>query len=91
MFRRLTTCRALAPRNKSLPSAGQLPPLKFHLLRYYDRKGKAAFDAYLYLTDSGTIFRAGTTKIAAEIIQTGIECGNAKLSEDLSAVLVDHL
>ena len=56
-----------------------------------DRTGKRAYDAYLYLTDSGTIFRAGTTKIAAVVIQTGIEGDSAKVNDELHAALVDHL
>ena len=61
------------------------------IIEVHDKKGQAAFDAFLYLTDSGTIFRAGTTKIAAEVIQAGIECRTAKLREDLQEVLVDYL
>ncbi|MFO0758886.1 MAG: hypothetical protein U0359_20505 [Byssovorax sp.] len=52
-----------------------------------DEAGKPAYDAYLYMVDSGTIFRAGTTEVAAEIIQMGMECDDDDLGEALDAAL----
>lgn len=51
--------------------------------------GKPAYDALLYMVDSGTIFRAGTTKAVASIIQNGIEMEtkNAALADGLAIVL----
>ena len=51
--------------------------------------GKPAYDALLYMVDSGTIFRAGTTKAVASIIQSGIEMEtkDAPLADGLAIVL----
>lgn len=32
------------------------------------------YDAWFYMGDSGTIFRAGTTEVVADIIQCGLQC-----------------
>lgn len=53
-----------------------------------DAKGKHAYDAYTYAGDSGTIFKAGTTTVVAEIVQGGIECKNEALGDALNAALV---
>ena len=53
----------------------------------HDSKGKRAYDAFLYRVDSGTIFKASTTKVAAEIMQDSIECENEALADALHEVL----
>ena len=52
-----------------------------------DSEGTPAFDAYLYMVDSGTIFRTGTTDVVAEVIQCGVECDDPALEQALEAVL----
>ncbi|WP_433334468.1 hypothetical protein [Dactylosporangium sp. CA-139066] len=46
------------------------------------------YDAWLYQVDSGTIFRAGTTEVAAEIIQFGLEPHSDEARRDLGPALV---
>ncbi len=50
--------------------------------------GSPAYDAWLYMVDSGVIFVAGTQQVAAEIIQRGLECSDRALRDGLSLVLV---
>lgn len=52
-----------------------------------DAKGKLAYDAYTYNGDSGTVFKAGTTTVVAEIVQGGMECQNEALGDALEAAL----
>jgi hypothetical protein len=52
-----------------------------------DASGKHAYDAYLYMVDSGAIFRAGTTDVVAQIIQRGLQCSDLALKEALQVVL----
>jgi hypothetical protein len=47
-----------------------------------------AYDAWLYLGDSGTIFRAGTTDKVAEIVQCGLECSDRRLRAELGPAMV---
>jgi hypothetical protein len=47
------------------------------------------FDAWMYMVDSGTFFRAGTTEQVAEIIQFGLECPDPQLRQRLGAALVE--
>jgi len=47
-----------------------------------------AYDAWLYLSDSGTIFRAGTTDKVAEIVQCGLECSDRRLRAELGPAMV---
>ncbi|MFF5231427.1 hypothetical protein [Dactylosporangium sp. NPDC000521] len=46
------------------------------------------FDAWLYQVDSGTIFRAGTTEVVAEVIQFGLECGDPDVRRELGPAMV---
>ncbi len=46
------------------------------------------FDAWIYNVDSGTIFRADTTEVVAEIIQFGLECEDDAIAEQLGAAMV---
>lgn len=61
----------------------------FERLRIDDKKAPA-YDAWLYMTDSGTFFRTGTTDIVAEVIQGGVECADLRLRAALIAALADE-
>lgn len=52
-----------------------------------DAKGNHAYDAFTYAGDSGTIFKASTTTVVAEIVQGGLECKNETLGDALEAAL----
>jgi hypothetical protein len=52
--------------------------------------GRPAYDAFLYMVDSGTIFRTGTTDVVADIIQCGLECDDEALEAALDAVVADE-
>jgi hypothetical protein len=54
-----------------------------------DASGQPAYDVFLYMVDSGTIFRAGTTEVVADVIQCGLECADEALEEALEAVVAD--
>jgi hypothetical protein len=56
---------------KSLPAAKRYQQFSREHLELWDVLDDAtpAYDAWIYVVDSGTIFEAGTTKVAAEIIQ----------------------
>jgi hypothetical protein len=50
------------------------------------------YDAWLYMTDSGTFFKAGTADRVAEVIQFGLQCGDLKLRAELGPAMVEaHL
>lgn len=49
--------------------------------------GKHAFDAWLYMGDSGTFFAPGTTKVVAELIQGGIQLPQGKRDPALADAL----
>ncbi|GAB3824353.1 hypothetical protein ACFPIJ_63245 [Dactylosporangium cerinum] len=49
---------------------------------------EARFDAWLYQVDSGTIFRAGTTEVVAEVIQFGLECADPEVRRELGPAMV---
>lgn len=51
------------------------------------QSGQPAHDVWRYRGDSGTVFRAGTTTIVAEIVQDGIECSDRALKRSLLDVL----
>lgn len=52
-----------------------------------DAKGKHAYDAWLYQTDSGVVFKAGTTRVAAEVVQFSVTCKDDRLAEALEEAL----
>ena len=52
-----------------------------------DANGQPAYTSLTYMGGSGTIFKAGTTEVIAEIIQGQLECGDEELGEALEAVL----
>ena len=60
------------------------------LLKIVDETGETAYDAWLYRGDSGSIFRAGTTEIVAEIIQVGLECKDPGLRDGLRTALQER-
>jgi hypothetical protein len=47
------------------------------------------YDAWLYMSDSGTFFRAGTTEDVAMIIQTGLECEDREIRAQLGPAMVE--
>lgn len=51
------------------------------------RDGTPAYDAWLYPPDSGTVFVVRTTTAVADIVQTGVECGDRQLAIALREVL----
>ncbi|MDQ3297264.1 MAG: hypothetical protein M3619_11815 [Myxococcota bacterium] len=55
-----------------------------------DSRGKPAYDAFLYMVDSGTIFKAGTTKVAAEITQGSLACNDEALADALDKALENY-
>jgi len=50
--------------------------------------GRHRFDAWLYAANSGTVFRVGTTEVVAEIIEGGLQCGDAELRLELGRAMV---
>ena len=47
------------------------------------------YDAWLYMGDSGTFFRAGTTEDVAMVIQSGLECEDPALRAQLGPAMVE--
>lgn len=47
------------------------------------------YDAWFYMVDSGTIFKAGTTEVVAEIIQFGLECRDPATRTELGMAMVE--
>lgn len=67
-----------------------LSPPALHLLDYravLDAKGKHLYDAWQYNADSGAIFKTGTTKLVADIIQGSVECDDKTPLEALEEVV----
>jgi hypothetical protein len=63
-------------------------PLASRVLMCVDRwkvveNGTHAYDLWQYMSDSGTMFRAGTSEIVAEIIQEGVECDDSAIADAL--------
>lgn len=52
-----------------------------------DAKGKHAYDAWLYQADSGTVFKAGTSRVVAEVAQRSVTCKDDRLAEALEEAL----
>jgi hypothetical protein len=52
-----------------------------------DEHNAPAYTGFYYMGDSGTVFKAGTTEVVAEIIQDGLECDDDDLSGPLDRVL----
>jgi hypothetical protein len=70
--KRLTVARIFAEEEDE---AGEtIMPSLTEIVLLVDEKGAPAYDAWLYMGDSGSIFKAGTTKRIASIIQGGLEC-----------------
>ena len=82
---------------KSLSAAARLGPGDYdstgsfrgfvELWELAGAEGQAGYDAWRCMVDSGTVFRAGTTQVVAEIIQFGAESKDELLAEALDAVL----
>src|SRR5689334_12349106 len=47
------------------------------------------YDAWFYMGDSGTFFRAGTTEDVAMVIQCGLECEDRELRSQLGPAMVE--
>src|SRR6185503_16437295 len=47
------------------------------------------YDAWLYMGDSGTFFRAGTTEDVAMVIQSGLECEDREIRSQLGPAMVE--
>ena len=47
------------------------------------------YDAWFYMSDSGTFFRAGTTEDVAMVIQCGLECEDPALRAQLGPAMVE--
>lgn len=46
------------------------------------------YEAWFYQGDSGSVFRAGTTEMVAEIIQCGLECNDEEMELQLGMAMV---
>jgi len=47
------------------------------------------YDAWFYMSDSGTFFRAGTTEDVAMVIQCGLECDDPDIRAQLGPAMVE--
>jgi hypothetical protein len=47
------------------------------------------YDAWFYMGDSGTFFRAGTTEDVAMVIQSGLECEDPEIRSQLGPAMVE--
>jgi hypothetical protein len=47
------------------------------------------YDAWFYMGDSGTFFRAGSTDVVAEIIQSGLECEESRVRAQFGPAMVE--
>jgi hypothetical protein len=59
--------------------------LTIHLIG--DEKGNHLYDAFLYMTESGTIFKAKKTDFVATISQGGLSCKDSDLKKSLLNIL----
>lgn len=66
---------------------GAILPSTIERIRIEDAAGNHAYDAWLYMGDSGTIFEAGTTTVVAERVQAGLEAKD----EPVRLALLDAL
>lgn len=53
------------------------------------RGDEHVYDAWLYMVDSGSFFRAGTTEEVAGIVQCGLECPDRALRAELGPAMVE--
>ncbi len=51
-----------------------------------DGAPEPAYDLWLYMVDSGTLFESGTTRVVGEIVQDSIECAEPGLTAALVAL-----
>ena len=47
------------------------------------------YDAWFYMVDSGSVFKAGTDQEVAMIIQFGLECDDANLRRQLGPAMIE--
>ena len=52
-----------------------------------DETGKVLYDVFVCTPDSGSVFRAGTTKVVAELIQGGMQARDAEVRQELLRAL----
>ena len=55
--------------------------------RFAAASGKPAYDVFTYRGDSGCVFRAGTTRTVAHIIQGHLQCASTRLVDLLDATM----
>ncbi|MEU3722588.1 hypothetical protein [Streptomyces sp. NPDC031705] len=49
--------------------------------------GTPLYEAWFYQSDSGSIFRAGTTEMVAQVIQCGLECEDPQRELELGTAM----
>ena len=64
-------------------------PAHTTLLFLEDETGTPTHEAWLTMGDSGSVFKAGTTTVVAQLIQKSLECKQLPLSFALRAALAD--
>mmetsp|Transcript_20315 Transcript_20315/g.51446 ORF Transcript_20315/g.51446 Transcript_20315/m.51446 type:complete len:146 (-) Transcript_20315:301-738(-) len=52
--------------------------------------GEVLYDAYLYMVDSGSIFKHGTLEEVAMVIQFGLECDDEELGQALEEAMANR-
>jgi hypothetical protein len=63
---------------------------RIELAAIADADGRTLYDVYEYMGDSGTVFKAKTTKVVCEIIQGGFQADDAGVAEAIRAALHEH-
>ncbi|MEV7522142.1 hypothetical protein [Streptomyces sp. NPDC091371] len=53
-----------------------------------ESNGSRVYEAWFYQSDSGSVFRAGTTEMVAQVIQCGLECEDGDVEMELGAAMV---
>ncbi|MEZ4428211.1 MAG: hypothetical protein R3A51_11050 [Nannocystaceae bacterium] len=65
----------------------EISPQFLELRTIVDADGAPVYDAWLYMVDSGTIFKTGTEEVIAEVIQFGLETDDPALEAALDPLL----
>ena len=63
--------------------------LSLERIELSDGAGTVRYEAFTHSGDSGTVFAAGTKRVVASIVQSGVECSNAALHDALVDALQD--
>ena len=79
--------RRLAPRKPRAPDANESFARYLRIVKLGNEKNEHLYDVFMCSPDSGSVFRAGTTKLVAELIQGGMQGGDATLREALKRAL----